>query len=552
VSWVRHLVHSGAVAVSLLAIGCSAAFRQVPDLGGLYDRAAQADDSERNPVIVIPGILGSKLYDERSDRVVWGAFAGLYANPMTADGARLVALPMREGAPLAELTDGVVPRGVLDRVRVSVLGLPFEQQAYLYILATLGVGGYRDQTLGSSGVVRYSAGHFTCFQFDYDWRRDNAENARRLGEFIAEKKAYVEAELRRRYGRIDRPVKFNVIAHSMGGLLLRYYLRYGSEPLRSDGALPPITWAGAADVEKAVLVATPNAGSVQAFRQLVDGASFSFILPTYPPAVLGTMPSIYELLPRTRHQAIVEPSGDPIDVFDPGVWERHGWGLLSPSQDAVLRQLLPDAPTASDRRRIAVDHLRKVLARARQFQAALDVPASPPAGLSLYLFAGDAEKTPAVVEASEDGVRVRAYGPGDETVLRTSAVMDERVGREWRPGLVTPVDWSGVTFVVGDHLAVTRNPSFTDNVLYRLLEAPRAMEVGSTLTKPPRPTGARALSVSRPMGARTPFAERATAVRTTSVSQPMGPPTVSEATVRRDLIAAETAASHAASNVHDP
>jgi hypothetical protein len=473
---VRHLVQSfGLVPISLLVVGCSAAFREVPDLGGLYDRAAQADDSERNPVIVIPGILGSKLYDERSDRVVWGAFAGLYANPMTAEGARLVALPMREGAALDELTDGVAPQGVLDRVRVSVLGLPFEQQAYLYILATLGVGGYRDQTLGSAGVIHYSAGHFTCFQFDYDWRRDNAENARRLGEFIAEKKAYVEAELRRRYGRIERPVKFNVIAHSMGGLLLRYYLRYGTEPFRHDGSLPPITWAGAADVEKAVLVATPNAGSVQAFRQLVDGASFSFILPTYPPAVLGTMPSIYQLLPRTRHRAIVDPNGDPIDVFDPGVWERHGWGLVAPSQDAVLRQLLPDAPTASDRHRIALDYLRKVLARARQFQAALDVPASPPPSLSLYLFAGDAEKTPAVVEAGEDGIRVRAYGPGDETVLRTSAVMDERVGREWQPRLVTPIDWNGVTFVVGDHLAVTRNPSFTDNILYRLLEAPRTL-----------------------------------------------------------------------------
>ena len=100
-------------------------------------------------------------------------------------------------------------------------------------------------------------------------------------------------------------------------------------------------------------------------------------------------------------------------------------------------------------------------------------PATPPASLSLYLFAGDAEKTPAVIGASAKGIRVLAYGPGDGTVLRTSAVMDERVGGEWQPGLVTPIDWSGVTFVVGDHLALTRNPTFTDNVLYRLLEAPR-------------------------------------------------------------------------------
>ena len=73
--------------------------------------------------------------------------------------------------------------------------------------------------------------------------------------------------------------------------------------------------------------------------------------------------------------------------------------------------------------------------------------------------------------------------------------MDERVGGEWRPGLVTPIDWSGVTFVVGDHLALTRNPSFTDKILYRLLEAPRPIEAGFTLTNPPRPTGARTVSM---------------------------------------------------------
>jgi hypothetical protein len=43
-----------ALSSALLAAGCTAPFRQVPDLGKLYDQAAQADDSARNPVIVIP------------------------------------------------------------------------------------------------------------------------------------------------------------------------------------------------------------------------------------------------------------------------------------------------------------------------------------------------------------------------------------------------------------------------------------------------------------------------------------------------------------------
>ena len=53
--------------------------------------------------------------------------------------------------------------------------------------------------------------------------------------------------------------------------------------------------------------------------------------------------------------------------------------------------------------------------------------------------------------------------------------MDERIGRgaDWSPGLVSPIAWDDVTFVFGDHLGMTRDPSFTDNVLYRLLDAPR-------------------------------------------------------------------------------
>ncbi len=469
----------GLVAVT----GCSIGLRSAPDLAGLYNRAAEFQDASRNPVIVIPGILGSRLVDPATGRTVWGAFSGVYANPATAEGARLVALPMAEGVPLAELRDEILADGVLDRVRVSVLGLPVEQQAYLYILGTLGVGGYRDESLGRAGAIRYAKDHFTCFQFPYDWRRDNAENARLLHEFIVAKKAYVEAELERRYG-IHRGVRFDVIAHSMGGLLLRYYLRYGPSPLPSDGSLPALTWAGARHVENAVLVATPNAGSVHALLELVHGIRFAFFLPRYGAAALGTMPSIYQLLPRTRHRAVVagdDPEGTTLDVLNPKLWERMGWGLADPHGDSVLAELLPKAKDAAERRRIALDHLAKSLAGAERFHAALDVPASPPAGTSLYLFAGDAEPTAAVlgVDRQSGALRVLVEAPGDQTVLRTSAVMDERIGwRDWKPGLVSPIDWSGVTFVFGDHLALTRSPSFTDNLLYRLLDSPRGRGPG--------------------------------------------------------------------------
>src|SRR5262249_52970867 len=166
---------------------------------------------------------------------------------------------------------------------------------------------------------------------------------------------------------IDRPdLKFDIVAHSMGGLLTRYYLRYGAADLPDDGSLPPLTWAGARYVERAILVGTPNAGSAEALIQLVEGRRFAPILPRSRAAVLGTMPAISQLLPRTRHAAVVAgtgPDSPPVDVFDPAVWARFGWGLAA-QDDPTLAWLLPDVSDPAVRRRIPREPLRNALAPA--------------------------------------------------------------------------------------------------------------------------------------------------------------------------------------------
>ena len=100
--------------------GCAAG-PQAPELGEIYNRSAQGSDLDRNPVIVIPGVLGSKLRDAPSGVVVWGAFGGDAVNPETPEGARLVALPMEPGVPLSQLRDDVAPAGVLDDIQVQLL-----------------------------------------------------------------------------------------------------------------------------------------------------------------------------------------------------------------------------------------------------------------------------------------------------------------------------------------------------------------------------------------------------------------------------------------------
>ena len=464
---------------SLLA--CASAPNQ-PQLGELYNALARQEDPLRNPVIVIPGLLGSRLVDRSSGSVAWGAFGLGQVNPNTAEGARIVALPMRSGVSLAALRDDVVSDGALDRLVYNFLGIPLELNAYYKILNVLGVGGYRDQ--GLANAIDYGDRHFTCFQFDYDWRRDIVESARQLDDFIKAKRTYVTREIEKRFGVKNNQVKFDIVAHSMGGLVARYYMRYGTQDLPEDGRLPMLTWEGARNIEHLILIGTPNAGALDALLHLTEGIRPAALFPTYPAAIVGTMPSAYQLLPRARHHPVLDTDGAPVkDLYDPDLWRKNEWGLADPAQTEVLEVLLPDIDRPETRRRMALEHQAKALRRARHFAAAMDRPARPPDTLRLFLVAGDSEATNQTAQFNARGrLKIVATAAGDGTVLRSSALMDERLLSVPNQRLKSPIYWNQVLFLFSDHLGLTEDPAFTDNVLYFLLERPRnsSLDPGDT------------------------------------------------------------------------
>ncbi|MEM1060882.1 MAG: hypothetical protein AAGJ97_01000 [Planctomycetota bacterium] len=439
-------------------------------LEAIYGRAARFDDGSRNPVIVIPGILGSKLVDGDRGRVVWGAVGRDAVDPQDPAGARLIGHPLGPGVPLSRLRDRVVAAAPLERVDVNLLGVPFHVHAYGMILRTLGTGGYRDESIPTQ--VDYGDEHFSCFTFFYDWRRDNAETAAGLARFIESRAAYVRRVRRARFG-VDTPVRFDVVAHSMGGLVARQYLRYGG-----GQTIPgePVPFAGAGRIERLILVAPPNAGSTLAVDQLVNGYRAAPLFPKYDAGLLATMPSIYQLLPRPRHEAVVDADGRSLDLYNVGTWDRLGWGLLDPRESGTLAKLLPGHPPA-DRRVLAREHLAKCLGAAKRFHDGLDVPASPPDGTSIHLIVGDNIPTAGKLTVDRRTGRPEPVrmDPGDNTVTRPSALLDERADPSvpWRPTYVSPVRFDGVTFLAGDHLGITSSPAFSNNVLHLLLERPR-------------------------------------------------------------------------------
>ncbi len=455
----------------LLLTGCLATIVPV-DLEELFDPAAAERYPDRNPVIVIPGFLGTRLVDNDSGLVVWGAVGGNFADPKTAEGARSIALSLRPEVPGPDIQ----PDGVLDHIEFRKVSLRLTP--YFKILRALGAAGYRDEDLSQRLAEDFGGEHLNSFQFAYDWRLDNAANAQRLHEFIQRKAAYCRADRERR-GQPAKEIRFDVIAHSMGGLLTRYYLRYGAQPLPEDGSLPRLTWEGAANIERVILVAPPNSGSVKAALNLIRGVRHGPGFPFYDAVLNGTFPSGYQVLPRDRHGAYVD-ARDPSrrlasSLLDPELWERAGWGLAARDKDEVLQWLLPDIAAAEERRSIALAYQRRMLRLADQFQRALDLPAEPPAGTELFLLASDSMPTPSVLAVDLDNgeVEVVSRDKGDDSVLRTSALMDERLGQDAGVELISPIVWRDIVFISRAHSRMALDPVFADRVVYWLLEAKR-------------------------------------------------------------------------------
>ena len=432
-------------------------------IGELAEKNQAYEGIKRIPVIIIPGFQGSMLKNTKTGENVWGEFKTI--DILTGNNRKLreLCFPMEKGKRVTELNDGVVPDGILKNVKVRIMGITVEAPAYKSLVETLLFGGYQPEFLPLAKGKHFNS----LFEFAYDWRKDLAYNARMFDKFVKEKKKYLQKKYEELYGIKDFDVQFDIIAHSMGGLLARYYLRYGGADLPEDGTVPKITWAGCKHINALVIAGTPNAGYLDTFLELLEGAKTL----NYSPASLGTLPTYYQMLPAPSTKSILYyGSNEPVDVFNPKLWEKMKWGLMDPKEDETLQILLPKVKTKEERRSIAFDHLSKCLARAKQFIETMKVKASPPNDVTLHLIFGYGIKTSRriYIDPKTGKVKKTEYAPGDGKVLGTSALWDERAGGKWTVFMRSPIDWSSMTLLRAAHMGILEAPSFQDNVLFHL------------------------------------------------------------------------------------
>jgi pimeloyl-ACP methyl ester carboxylesterase len=360
----------GFLFLTVVTSGCISA-RKTPNLEHVFANARAS--TGKRPVIVIPGILGSELINSKTGEKVWPS-----AFRTSEEG-----LPI---SPNVEANrDDLIPGKIVETAKLAKL-LP-EVYVYRDLLEALRrYAGYRE---GDWENPDADGDRDTFYVFAYDWRQDNVANAREL--------------VRRLQGLKDKlkrqDLKFNVVAHSMGGLIARYAAMYGDADLPAgDAAIQP-NWNGAALISKIVMIGVPNEGSADAFATLVEGYSVTEGLRRRVPllnkltaADAARTPSLFQLMPHTGAVRFLDENLKPIsiDLYDIEVWKQYGWSAIH--TDEFRRRFMNTTGTNGEGDELDA-YLAATLRRARRFHQALDSVDSATSPVVLLAIGGDCEET---------------------------------------------------------------------------------------------------------------------------------------------------------------
>ncbi|MFW5451739.1 MAG: lipase family alpha/beta hydrolase [Methylophagaceae bacterium] len=432
-----------------------------PDLHRLYMESMMVNDQP--PVVLIHGVLGSKLRDKNTHEDLWpGSASRLFLSDysdIALDIDSDTLMPMSNTIEAYAISEGAV-------------GKDF----YGKIVRTLGdSAGYKLAQIGQEVDPKQK----NYYVFHYDWRQDNVVSARQLADFIDQ----IQIDYK------NLALKVDIVAHSMGGLISRYYIRYGKQDVLNNNDFDQkVTMYGGKQVRRVILLGTPNLGSVKTLNLFIDGVDIG--LKQIGTETLATMPSLYQLFPHPLNNWIVNSRGEPLDrdLFDIETWRRFQWSIFDPKvRDRLLAKF--ESQQEGEKYLATLEkYFEKRLERARRFVWSLTVPL-PERHPKFTIFGGGCTLTSAriVVEEVEGESLIRMFPkeitqavagvdydalllePGDGSVTKASLLgrntLDPSIKRH--KYIYLPVKQS--FFLCVKHSNLTGNLNFQDNLLNTLL-----------------------------------------------------------------------------------
>lgn len=216
---------------------------------------------DKNPVVIIPGVLSSNLNikdDQQTElwpnlpKILFGLPGDRYLDELSLNQA---GLPNIHNPP-------VFPTDILRKIG--------KNDFFAGLIEQLITHGYEENK--------------NLFVFPYDWRLDIGSN--KLKEKIDQILEQTGSE------------KVNIIAHSLGGLLAKYYIKHNENNR----------------VDKFIDIATPHLGAPSAFKTLTFGDDLGIKFGIFGlnsdevKKIVQNMPSIYQLLPSLNYFSTSSPN----------------------------------------------------------------------------------------------------------------------------------------------------------------------------------------------------------------------------------------------------
>jgi hypothetical protein len=455
--WTRRAVLGAGIAA---LTGCAVSATPRPRLDVLYGEARRA--RSQPPLVVVPGAFGSTLRDRTTGREAWPQSDSklLFSN------YRHLELPI-DPRTLEPLPGGLEAHAVFR----EGLGRDFYGRA----IDALQRVGYRRARAGQPP----REGAPALYTYEYDFRFDNVHAVRGFSALLR--------QIREDHG--DPALKVDVLAHSNGGLLARYYARYGEADMAETGPFEP-TYVGVPHLRRVLLVGTPNLGTIQPVLSLLRGEEVG--LRMIPPEVMATCPGVTQMLPHPAVPWLVDLTGRAVEasLYDIGTWRDFQLNVFDPG--VAARTVAQHGGGAAGERYLAVlrAYLERHLARGRRFAESLSTPASPD-DLRPRVFGGDCELTLARLVAESAGGRLRVrervrdiasprprtdyeavmFEPGDTVVTRSSLLVRRSVDVSLPREPFESLQVAHGTFLCERHQQLTGNASFLDNMLHALFSA---------------------------------------------------------------------------------